>query len=200
MRQITRGLPKRTIAADTGDDAEEWRPVVGWELVYEISSHGRVRSLTRVSNRRLLNGRVLKPQSNPKRGRYLHVRLCEDSRKRTAKIHVMVAEAFLGARPAGYDIRHLDGDPTNNHVANLQYGTRSDNVRDAVQHGTHNHVAAKVCPRGHPYNESNTYLDRKGRRYCRACARKAGRETYARNREAILARRAARKALTADTV
>lgn len=180
-----------------GEVAEEWRPVVGWESSYEISSLGRVRSLSRMTASRPVNGRILKPQKNPRRNNYLHVRLSQGERGRTAKIHVMVAEAFLGERPDGCDIRHLDGDPTNNAVANLRYGTKSENMQDAIRHGTQHNASKTSCPRQHPYDEANTWVDQHGHRFCRECARESGRQSYVRNREAIATRRKAKRALAA---
>lgn len=45
-------------------------------------------------------------------------------------VHWLVAEAFLGIRPEGLVIRHLDGDGNNNRVENLSYGTPSQNFQD----------------------------------------------------------------------
>jgi hypothetical protein len=44
------------------------------------------------------------------------------------RIHVLVAEAFLGPRPYKYDINHKDLNRSNNHISNLEYVTRSENV------------------------------------------------------------------------
>jgi hypothetical protein len=43
-------------------------------------------------------------------------------------------------------------------VSNLRYGTRSENIRDNVRHGTHNKSTRTHCPRGHLYSPENTYL------------------------------------------
>ena len=180
-----------------GEVTEEWRPAVGWEGAYEISSLGRVRSLPRMTANRPVNGCMMKQQKNPQGSHYLQVRLSQDGRRRTMGIHVMVAEAFLGERPDGYEIRHLDGDSANNAVTNLRYGTKSENMLDAVRHGTQHNASKTSCPRQHPYDEANTWVDRPGRRSCRECAREHRRQSYARNREAIAARRKAKKALAA---
>ena len=51
------------------------------------------------------------------------------------KLHALVAEAFLGPRPAGAIVRHLSDEKRNNAVTNLAYGTRGDNAHDAIRNG-----------------------------------------------------------------
>lgn len=53
------------------------------------------------------------------------------------KIHQLVLEAFRGMCPHGMEACHWDGNPRNNKLSNLYWGTRSDNVRDSVRHNTH---------------------------------------------------------------
>ena len=48
----------------------------------------------------------------------------------THYVHALVVAAFIGPRPDGHDIIHLDGDPANLHADNLAYITRSERVRD----------------------------------------------------------------------
>lgn len=59
-------------------------------------------------------------------------------------VHELVMLAFVGAKPDGMVIRHLDGNNQNNHKDNLCYGTKSENVSDMVRHGTH--PLAKLTP------------------------------------------------------
>lgn len=147
--------------------AEEWRPIVGWPG-YLVSDQGRVISMKRKSPRVL--------HSFPdRRGGYPVVSLSTGGACRNAKVHVLVAAAFIGPRPEGMDIRHLDGDVTNNRPSNLRYGTRSENMRDALRHGTHAQARKTHCPSGHPYSPENTRVV-KGGRYCIECDRRHGRE------------------------
>lgn len=50
-------------------------------------------------------------------------------------VHRLILETFVGYCPEGMECRHLDGDPSNNHLSNLQWGTRLENVADRRRHG-----------------------------------------------------------------
>lgn len=129
---------------------------------YEVSDRGEVRN-TRTGN--LLNG------SPAVRGGYIAYGLWNAGKQLRRTGHSMVMRAFVGERPEGMQIRHLDGDPTNNALSNLAYGSASENRKDSVQHGTHAMVNRTHCPQGHPYNEENTMMSSKGSRLCRTCQR-----------------------------
>lgn len=122
-------------------DIEEWRPVVDWEGLYEVSSHGRVRSCRRVVLRS--DGRT---QTFAERIRKLQlmldgrlaVHLCRDSKPHSLLVHRLVARAFLGDPEDGSEVCHGDGDPQNNRVENLRWDSRSGNMLDKLAHDTHN--------------------------------------------------------------
>lgn len=61
--------------------------------------------------------------------------LCVNLHGRKRNVHILVAEAFLGPRPAGADVMHIDGVGTHNAAANLRYGTRSENTQQAWDEG-----------------------------------------------------------------
>lgn len=115
---------------------EMWKPVVGYEGLYEVSDKGRVKSLARMSRHprpvaipdRLIAGSV----SRDGRRR---VTLHRDGRQRVVLVHKLVAEAFLGPRPPGMECRHMDGDCDNNATWNLAYGTAKENAADRERHG-----------------------------------------------------------------
>jgi hypothetical protein len=120
---------------------EEWRSVVGWEGLYEVSDLGRVRSLDRIVSYRdgrvrKYSGKVLCP-GTLKHG-YLLVVLSDAGRKESRTVHSIVAEAFLGTRPPGKQIRHGPDGPSVNTVKNLCYGTVSENQMDRHRDGTAN--------------------------------------------------------------
>ena len=131
---------------------EIWKPVCGYEVLYEVSNAGRVRSLHRhgTGKRKQYGGSILATSINPHNG-YAYVTLCDDiglRPRRAARVHVLVAECFLGPCQAGHEVRHADGVRHHNVVANLSYVTHQENCADKVQHGTaqrgENHPMAKL--------------------------------------------------------
>lgn len=130
---------------------EQWRPVPDFEGRYEVSDQGRVRSLDRIVPRKgLVRGRVLSLGPHP--GGYLLAHLYPGGAKRVARtVHGLVAEVFLGPRPAGMQVCHADGDPKNNAVPNLRYDTPVGNNADKRPHGTaplgEKHAGAKLTAR-----------------------------------------------------
>jgi hypothetical protein len=62
-----------------------------------------------------------------------------NGKRRHRYLAVLVAEAFI-TNPNGYpEVCHIDGNPRNNHVSNLKWGTHADNMQDAKRHGTFHH-------------------------------------------------------------
>ena len=112
---------------------EEWRPVVGYEGLYEVSNMGRVRSVERTvwDNRgyyKTVQERIRKPQNN--RHGYLCVVLAKDGKIKNHYIHRLVAEAFIQFVPeanASYEVDHRNTVRTDNRVSNLCYVTSSQN-------------------------------------------------------------------------
>ena len=156
---------------------EQWKPVYGYEGIYEVSSHGRVRSLDRTVTRsdgqvRHLEGKVLRTPPMQPSG-YPFVNLRAQGKHRIRYVHSLVAEAFIGTRPEGMEVCHYDGNKTNNHVDNLRYGTSRDNELDKLRHGTNYNAAKTHCPRGHELFAENIppRIAKLGRRQCLACDR-----------------------------
>lgn len=158
---------------------EVWLPVPGYEGHYEVSNLGRVRSLDRRvalknGRYRAQRGRVLMASAGDP---YRKVNLKVGGTQSVRSVHGLVAEAFSGPRPDGQEVRHLNGNPTDNRAANLAYGTHSQNICDAVQMGRHNNIAKTECPRGHAYSKENTRIYA-GRRFCRQCDRERRKGTF----------------------
>ncbi len=112
---------------------EYWQPVVGYEKYYEVSDHGHVKRIGKSGG--AVVGRILNPWRTQKG--YLTVSMYDGyNYKVTKKIHRLVARAFIGPPPMGkVEIRHLDGNPSNNHVENLEWGDNKDNKEDMIRHG-----------------------------------------------------------------
>lgn len=85
------------------------------------------------------------------------------------RIHSLVLLAFVGPRPQGLVTRHLDGNPLNNALSNLKYGTESENLADSRRHGTRPPVSQ--CMRGHELDAETAYIGADGRHRCRTCRR-----------------------------
>lgn len=121
---------------------ELWKPVVGFEGSYEVSNLGRVRGVDRIiggpHGPRLWKGRVLRAGASAcGRHKRLGVMLLLGGKFKTMRIHRLVMAAFIGPCPKGLEVCHNDGNASNNHLANLRYDTRSENIKDQLRHGTH---------------------------------------------------------------
>lgn len=112
---------------------EEWRPIAGWP--YEVSSLGRVRRSEDGGSPIAKKGRLLKPKTD-KNGYHVVVLCNGPGVTLDRKIHTLVCEAFNGAKPAGAQVRHLDGISSHNFPHNLVWGTALENAADRVVHGT----------------------------------------------------------------
>lgn len=156
---------------------EKWLPVVGYEGFYEVSDHGRVRSvdrvITRISRGKAVdvhyNSRELSPGSIPPYG-YLFIVLSRGNRPSNALVHALVLEAFVGPCPAGMEARHLDGKPANNQLSNLLWDTHRANCDDRAIHGTSGRLDA--CPKCGGPREGVRLNPENGRKkgyYCIPC-------------------------------
>lgn len=105
---------------------EIWRPVVGYEGLYEVSSYGRVRSLDRYDSRnQFREGKILKNRDNS--NGYLLCGLSKNGIVKNKYIHRLVAEAFLPNPDNLPEVNHLDEDKSNNRVENLEFCNRKYN-------------------------------------------------------------------------
>lgn len=135
---------------------ETWKPVISHSGLYEVSDLGSVRSLDRLVRHfrtqvRLERGRPIKPKKGPKKYPYLSVYLYSMGLRRSAAVHTLVLEAFVGPCPAGMQCRHLNGDSMDNRLENLAWGTLAENTEDKRRHGTiqngEGNAAAKLTDR-----------------------------------------------------
>lgn len=114
--------------------AEIWKPVLGFEGLYEVSDRGRVRSLCRNTRSGVRGGRLLRPQ--PDVSGHRRVTLYRNGRPERRFVHVAVLEAFVGPRPLqSMEALHGNGTPSDNFVANLRWGSRAENAQDRLAHG-----------------------------------------------------------------
>lgn len=131
-------------------EKEIWKDVtcLGPQYPYhEASNLGRIRNKK--------TGIILKPQINNRDG-YYHVGVSGIGISKTVTVHKLVGETFLGDRPNGYDINHIDGNKKNNRVDNLEYCTRSDNVKHAYDTGLNKLASSvKIVETGEVFNSIN---------------------------------------------
>lgn len=158
--------------------SEQWKPIPGWEGIYEVSDKGRVKAVARSYTQRpgvraFRKERIL--ATHPVRSGHHIVSLRQVSRRRVSTgVHRLVLLAFVGPCPAGMEACHNNGIPSDNRIENLRWDTPSANTYDKVRHGSHPHANKTRCPAGHPYDEVNTYKRPDGGRGCRTCRRAAG--------------------------
>jgi len=164
--------------------AEVWKKIKEFSG-YEVSSFGRVRSywarhgavVVLSQSSKLLKQRTsrcgyqfvfLKPDTERVTTKGTHKRLV------TIPVHRLVMEAFVGPRPNGYDIAHNDGKSKHNHVENLRYATRKENMSDAERHGTkvmgetvgtHKLTTKKVIAIKREYNSGKTSCEKLARKF-----------------------------------
>lgn len=157
---------------------ERWLPIPEYEDYYEVSDHGRVRSLdrwvpTKSGGRQLRRGKLLTQFLSPGYG-YWTVNLSVNAVMSPRHVHTLVLEAFVGSRPPGSVSRHGRGGQFDNRLANLRYGSSSDNAQDCVREGNHREQRKVECPRGHglcsPNLEPSTKRRTDYHRKCYACS------------------------------
>jgi len=127
---------------------EEWKSVVGYEGLYEVSNTGKIKALERlvVNNGGLQHKheRVLKP--NYGKNNHGLVVLCKNGKTKPHLVHRIVAEAFIPNPENKPNIDHIDTDCTNNCVENLRWCTQKENCNNPLTrlHGSQ-------AKKGHPY-------------------------------------------------
>jgi hypothetical protein len=104
------------------EQTEKWLPVQGYEGRYDVSDHGRVRSLPRVVGHQERPGRIMRTEVQPK-GNHRIV-LNADGKKRNHQVNRLVWLAFVGPVPKRFYVGHLDGNLDNNQLGNLTLTAR----------------------------------------------------------------------------
>ena len=111
----------------------KWRDIKGYEGIYEISDTGIVRNLRSDPKNRTYPYKILIPGKTV--GGYLFVFLSVNGKAKNRMIHRLVAETFI-PNPNGLpEVNHIDGNKENNRVDNLEWCTRRDNLKHAVDNG-----------------------------------------------------------------
>lgn len=116
---------------------KEWRDVCGYENIYKVSNDGEIWSI--------LSGRKLKPYLSPQG--YEIVSLWKDSKPTKMTVHRIVATVFLDNPDGKPEVNHIDGNKTNNKVENLEWVTKSENMKHAFNNGLCNMSSALAAVR-----------------------------------------------------
>lgn len=116
---------------------DHWRPVVGWEDLYEVSRNGELRSVDRritgpTGYDRFMHG--MPKRIHYDRYGYARASLARPGKSVTAQMHVLVCEAFHGPRPsADAEVCHGNDIRSDNRIENLSWGTRQSNAAEMAQ-------------------------------------------------------------------
>jgi len=132
---------QRVVRSETLIEGEMWKSVVGYESLCEVSNLGRVRSLSRTTQytqkekvyEGIYGGRILSPAIN--HSGYPVVVIHTDGKGKTVTVHRLVCMAFHPNPENKETVNHINGIKTDNRPENLEWATRSENVRHAVDTG-----------------------------------------------------------------
>lgn len=118
---------------------EQWKDVPQYEGFYQVSDHGRVKSVRRTSvhkngARKIVKGQLLR--CSPGNHGYPCCSLYKAGNRSVWLVHRLVMLTFVGPCPEGLEVAHNDGDRTNPRLDNLRYDTRAGNSSDKKKHGT----------------------------------------------------------------
>lgn len=123
-------------------EIETWKDIPGYEGEYQASTLGRIKSLERTASiRNWYTGKpALRtvPECILKPGRYCkcgHVSVILRRGTNGKPVHQLVLKTFVGEAPDGMEVLHKNGDPADNRLSNLRYGTRTENILDIYRQG-----------------------------------------------------------------
>lgn len=124
---------------------EYFKPVVGYEGLYEVSNLGRVKSLYLKGKRR---DKIMSPQANI-RYTYLQITLRKDGVRKKFPVHRLVAKAFIPPIPDKPFVNHIDCNKQNNNVENLEWCNNQENIQYSFSHGNRKVTKIRNVKTGH---------------------------------------------------
>lgn len=145
---------------------EMWKPIPGYEGLYEASTAGRVRSLSRSIRHargglRRVEGKILVPWFGKTTG-YFYVTICKEGTRLKQSVHRLVAFCFVPNPEGKREVNHKDGIKTNNQADNLEWVTPAENIKHSYACGltsamgsTHYNAKKVINCRGQVFSTIN---------------------------------------------
>lgn len=154
---------------------EIWREIPGYETLYEISSYGNLRSMDHVVPCK--GGKTRKVKGKPRkvflnRRGYVITTLSNKNKLMTYTVHQLVALTFMPGFVQGTEINHIDGDPSNNCLENLEISNPSHNQLHAVRTGL------KQVKRTSQYRHVSYISNPRAKSRWAVCIKHAGKNSY----------------------
>jgi hypothetical protein len=124
---------------------EEWKDIEGYEGYYQVSNHGRIRSLDRYvqskNKKTLKKGMIRKLQTSHKG--YSTITLLKHGEYKTFQVHRLVAIAFIDNPNNKPQVNHIDCNKENNTPNNLEWATQDENMKHAVENNIFKNFSEK---------------------------------------------------------
>lgn len=127
---------------------EIWKRIEGFKPIYEVSNKGRIRSLARQTND---NGGIFNRKERILKFGHMRGYLCvylysQEGKRISSLVHRIVAKAFIPNLENKPEIDHIDGDKTNNTVANLRWVTHKENCANPITSERHKQYVCEKAP------------------------------------------------------
>ena len=137
----------------------EWKPIEGYEGLYEISNNGKVRGLDRKDNKgRKVKGQIIKIHINTHG--YQIVDLCKDGERKHYQLHRLIAKTFIPNPDNKPHIDHINTIKSDNRIKNLRWVTRSENMLNELtrKHNSERQIGRKLTEEHKKKVKENTPL------------------------------------------